>query len=94
MKNLTDYFQSLELVKAGVPAESSDYFFHQDKTLDKDKISPRFPYVPCWSIGALWQYLYDHNCDVAFSYDTEQTLDELIQGLVNAACIARKREDE
>lgn len=30
MKNLTDYFQSLELVKAGVPKESADYFFVND----------------------------------------------------------------
>ena len=96
MKLLTDYFQSCELVKAGVPKESADYFFHKDciYTESEKRYEPTFPYTPCWSIAALWQYLYEHNCDMAFSFDTEQSTEDLVEGLVNAAIMVRKREEE
>ena len=96
MKGLTDYFQSAELVKAGVPRETADFFFQKDSEYlnAKKRYEPTFPYMPCWSIAALWEYVYEHNGDIVFTFETDQDLDELVQGLVNAACIARKREDE
>ena len=95
MKNLTDYFQSLGLLESGVPRESSDYFFasfQKSTPFTKGECEPTFPYIPCWSIGALWQYLYEHNCDITFTFDTEQSSEELIEGLVNAAIMVKERE--
>lgn len=94
MKNLTDYFQSLELLEAGVPRESADYYFRKGTkhSLVEKHYEPEFPYVPCWSIGALWDYLYAHNCDMMFSFDTEQSTEEVIEGLVKAAKMVKERE--
>ena len=89
MKDKTDYFQSLELMQAGVPRESADLFFYDEKKEDKVL---EITSVPCWSIGALWQYLYEHNCDMAFTFDTEQSTEELMDGLVKAAKMVRGRE--
>lgn len=97
MKLLTDYFQAAELVAAGVPMETADYFFQKDciyTTSEKEAIEPTFPYKPCWSIAALWEYLHEHNCDMVFTFDTEQSTENLLEGLVNAAIMVRKREDE
>lgn len=89
MRTCTDYFQSLRLVSAGVPTETADLFFVKESEGFKTK---DFTSVPCWSIPALWQYLFDHNCDMTFTFDTDQTLAELIDGLVNAAIMVRERE--
>ena len=96
MQLVTNYFQSCELLKAGLPKESADYFYFKDSEFNKNKKrqEPAFPYVPCWSVAALWQYLYEHNCDMAFTFDTEQSTYELVEGLVNAAIMVRKREEE
>jgi len=96
MKLLTDYFQSRRLVSAGVPKESADYFFHKDSEYSntRKRQEPAFPYTPCWSIAALWEYLFNHNCDMAFMFDTEQSTEDLIEGLVNAAIMVKEREEE
>ena len=89
MKKTTDYFQSLRLVAAGVPEETADLFFYKESNSPKVR---ELTSVPCWSIGALWQYLYEHNGDMAFTFDTEQSVDELIEGLVRAAIMVKERE--
>jgi len=91
MKNLTDYFQSLELVKAGVPKETADYFFVNDTPapVGSAMCQPEFPFVPCWSIGALWGFL-NTTCEDVFEFDTSQSPEELIEGLVRAVCNAMK----
>jgi len=96
MKSLTDYFQSCELVKAGVPKETADYYFYKDSEYSKTKKrqEPPFPYVPCWSIGALWEFLYDYRFDMVFGFDTEQPTTDVIQGLVTAACMIMKRNED
>ena len=83
MKNLTDYFQSLELVKAGVPKETADYFFVNDTPAPVGSVvcQPEFPFVPCWSIGALWHWL-NENCEDVYVFDTRLSTEELIEGLV------------
>ena len=97
MKNITDYFQALELLEAGVPRESADYVFVN--ALDGEYhqypkgIVPDITAVPCWSIGALWEYLYEHSCDMAFTFDTEQTTEEVMDGLVKAAKMVKEREE-
>ena len=84
MKLLTDYFQSLELVKAGVPKETADYFFHKDciYTESEKRQEPAFPYVPCWSIGALWEYF--HDTGRVYDFGTDMSSSELLDAMVSA----------
>ena len=91
MKNLTDYFQSLELIKAGVPKESADYYFVNDTPapVGSAMCQPEFPFVPCWSACALWDFL-NTNCEDVYSFDTRLSTEELMDGLVKAACKAMK----
>ena len=89
MKKTTDDFQSLRLVAAGVPSDTADMFFCKESAGIKTR---DFTSIPCWSIPALWQYLFDHNGDMAFTFDTEQSTDELIEGLVRAAIMVKERE--
>ena len=66
MQLVTNYFQSCELLKAGLPKESADYFYYKDSEFNKNKKrqEPTFPYVPCWSVAALWEFLHEHDCDM------------------------------
>ena len=95
MKLLTDYFQSLELVKAGVPRDTADYFFQKDCKYNntKKRYEPAFPYVPCWSIGALWEFLHGQAPDRVFSFDTEMSSSGLVEALVTATCNMMKDAD-
>lgn len=89
MKTLTDYFQSLELMKVGVPKETADYYFRKDCVYNSDhkRQEPCFPYVPCWSIGALWEYLHSIS-DKEWSFETSLSSEELVEALVDAVCSA------
>lgn len=88
MKNLTDYFQSLELVAAGVPAETADYFFRKDcmYNTNEKRYEPAFPYIPCWSLGALWEFIFENCGDKVYEFSSEMSSSELMQVLVNTAC--------
>lgn len=88
MKNLTDYFQSLELMQAGVPRESADYYFSKDCQYNSKhkRQEPAFPYVPCWSIGALWEFIFSYGGKRVFVFDTSSSSAELIDAMVQAAC--------
>ena len=79
MTHLTNYFQSLRLVTAGVPSDSADYFYAKETKLPKVR---EFTSVPCWSIGTLWQIL--HQCDGTYEFDTELSTEELIEEMVKA----------
>ena len=88
MQLLTDYFQSLELVQAGVPRETADYFFQKDclYTNTKKRYEPAFPYVPCWSIGALWEILHERAPKKVYAFDTGLSTRELVEAIVNSIC--------
>ena len=95
MKQLTDYFQSLEMLQAGIPRETADYFFHKGNEYlnSRKRYEPAFPYVPCWSVGAIWEYLHDNSKEV-FSFDTDSSTESLVEELVRAACmVARGKGD-
>ena len=92
MKNVTDYFQSARLLGAGLPPESADYFYHKESQYSRTKkrYEPAFPYMPCWSIGALWEYIFENAGEKVYVFSTEFSTSELIDGLVDVACnIAR-----
>ena len=92
MKNLTDYFQSLELVKVGIPKETADYYFPKncEYNTNHKRQEPAFPYIPCWSLGALWDCLH-YDIDGEFEFDTTLNSEQLIEALVNAIITAKKK---
>lgn len=94
MKLLTDYFQSLELVEAGVPRDTADYYFHKDCMYNSSekRFEPPFPYTPCWSVAALWEYIFSNSGDgdIVYEFSTELSSSELVDALVDAACRVAK----
>lgn len=85
MVHLTDYWQAVRLVTAGVPKESADYFFSKSGMQGNWRMTqtePEFPYVPCWSLSNLWSLLHDGGKTYEFS--TDMSTEELIEAMVNA----------
>ena len=87
MKNLTDYYQSLRLMSAGVPRESADYFFVDDvpASIGSQMCKLPYPHIPCWSIGALWEYIFSNCGDIVYQFDTEMSSSELMDALIETA---------
>lgn len=88
MKLLTNYFQSLELVAAGLPGETADYIYHKGNEYDanRKRYEPAFPHIPCWSAGALWEYIHGFAPDRVCEFDTSLSADQLMEALVVAVC--------
>jgi len=89
MKKMTDYFQSLKLVAAGVPAESADNFFYDERREPK---ALEITSVPCWSIGALWEFIFENCGDRVFEFSSEMSTSELMDALVETACSLMKSQ--
>lgn len=86
MKLLTDYFQSLELVSAGIPIETADYYYRKGRmySYEEKHEEPPFPYIPCWSIAALWDLL--HERDSVYEFATDLSSNGLVDELVKVLC--------
>ena len=85
MAHLTDYWQAVRLVSAGVPKESADYYFSKhgmDGDWKMTRTEPEFPYVPCWSLSNLWSLL--HDAATTYEFSTEMSADVLVEAMVNA----------
>ena len=85
IKQFTNYKQSLRLLNAGIPKSTSDYFFLEgsDEYIDKRWAGgPKFNYIPCWSMAALWELMHRASPVKVKEFSTSLSSAELIEQMV------------
>ena len=85
-KYITTFWQSLDLLQAGMNRDTADYYYDGDKnahyldgTAITDHAGPATD-VPAWSMGRLWDFCLENGWTYEFA--TNLTSTEVIQKLV------------
>lgn len=84
-KYTTDYWQSLELLQAGLRRDTADYMFLFEDP-NSDVVPCDIPtlraFIPSWSFCKLWEIIKAHGLSYEFSTDMEPN--EVIRILIEA----------
>ena len=83
---ITTYWQSLDMLQSKVDRKTCDFIYerydgapHPRPRKDTDEFSSKI--IPAWSIGRMWEMLYEQH--LPFEYCTDMSPQDVINSLVD-----------
>ncbi len=91
---VTDRWQSLDMLQAGVDRNTADYYMDSHgfvHYLDGKKITDKHATeIPVWSFGRMWSMM--NNVGVSYEYCTVESLGSVMCSMVDALCSLAKQK--